>query len=337
MGYFDEAKSKRELAHHGILGQKWGVRRFQDYNGKRIGASKTTKKTTTKKKHEFKDKSKSISMRKDAVDAFVTSVVTTAALTPVNAITISSGFIIPHAIAAQAISTIAIGVTGYKLAKGDIDTAVANKKEKKFKEERDKAPVDKKTGFHKKTKEMTPEEDMERVNPGFKNWDENTKNNCVLCTMSYELRRRGYDVQAKKATSGYNGNELVKDWYPGAKPKQSKGSLTQDDLTELWKKGAPLSIDKASQKEMISNTMDEIRSQKDGARGQLCVRWDGATSGHSIAYANEGGKVVIYDTQANKRYEDKAVEKYLKQTSQVTVTRLDNCKINEKLIKEVAE
>ena len=27
------------LAHHGILGQKWGVRRFQDYDGKRIGAS----------------------------------------------------------------------------------------------------------------------------------------------------------------------------------------------------------------------------------------------------------------------------------------------------------
>lgn len=30
------------IAHHGILGQKWGVRRFQDYNGKRIGPKEPT-------------------------------------------------------------------------------------------------------------------------------------------------------------------------------------------------------------------------------------------------------------------------------------------------------
>lgn len=30
-----------ELYHHGIKGQKWGVRRFQDYDGKSIGGSST--------------------------------------------------------------------------------------------------------------------------------------------------------------------------------------------------------------------------------------------------------------------------------------------------------
>lgn len=42
MGYFTffgEDKSKR-LSHHGIKGQKWGVRRFQNYDGTRIKEGK---------------------------------------------------------------------------------------------------------------------------------------------------------------------------------------------------------------------------------------------------------------------------------------------------------
>lgn len=334
MGWYDQAKQNKSLSHHGILGQKWGVRRFQNYDGTLTAAGRNRLVNKTNKKHNFTNKNNiSISRRDDAVKNVVAtwgytafSAAMGAPLGPIGAAVMSIG---------GGGLPLAIGTTA-ALVKGDIDASKANKKEKKFAEERAQNPIDKKTGFHKKTSEMSSDEDMERVNPAYKNWDENTKNNCVLCTMSMELRRRGYDVQANKATSGYNGIELVKDWFPGAKNKESSGSMSDNEVKERLRKGLPPKISKDKQKEMIANTVSEIQNQKDGARGQICVTWDGTFSGHSIAYANEGGKVVIYDTQANKKYEGEAAEKYLKRCSQVTVTRLDNCDINLKYIKEVA-
>jgi hypothetical protein len=333
------------LEHHGILGQKWGVRRFQNYDGSLTGAGKNRVASKRVKGHQFDDKSGiSHNRRSETVQSLITSIVSTAALTGVNAATLSVGFVIPHAIAATPIAAIATAYNAGKLISGDINTAKGKAKEKKFKEEREQNPIDKKTGFHKKTKEMSASEDMERINPNFKNWDENTKNNCVLCTMSMELRRRGYDVQAKPATSGYAGNALVKDWFLGAKPKVSDGSFTDDEirtrLKEAQKYGdaSMLKISKDRQKKMIESTISEVQKQPDGARGQITVKWDGSLSGHSIFYANEGGKMVIYDTQANERYEgDKAITKYLSRVSQVNVTRLDNTTLNTKYIKEVAE
>ena len=33
MGYYDQAIENKTLAHHGILGMKWGIRRFQNKDG----------------------------------------------------------------------------------------------------------------------------------------------------------------------------------------------------------------------------------------------------------------------------------------------------------------
>lgn len=338
MGYFDEAKEKQELAHHGILGQKWGVRRFQNKDGSLTAAGKARKKPSTKKpKHDFKDNSASQSMRKDYVKDVLSAYGLTAVGTAINAATVAGGFINPALFALTAASAVgSVGMTA-GLAVRDIQSAHANKKEKKFKEERESEPIDKATGFHKKTREMTPDEDMARVNPAFKNWDQNTKNNCMLCTMSYELRRRGYDVQAKKATDGYS-EDLVKDWFTGAKTKTSEGSLSNEEIfNSMFDFGGP-TIDYDRKEKMISNTIKELKSQKEGSRGAIGVTWDGTTAGHEVAYAIENGEPVIYDTQANEKYVGTTrVELYLDRTSQITVTRLDNCKLNTKYIKEVAE
>lgn len=342
MGWYDQAIANKQdyLEHHGVKGQRWGVRRYQNYDGTRIGAggksSKTTKPSNKKPKHNFKDTSKSQSERGEVYGMLGMSVVGLAMSTALNAAAFSVGYVSGRGILAELMT--AAGTVAYSgIAVGrEINNVKANAKEKKFAEERAQNPVDKKTGFHKKTKEMTPEEDMERVNPGFKNWDKNTKNNCALCTMTYELRRRGYDVQANKATEGYDIDTLVKDYYKGAKSKQSPGSLSDEAIVKYYDMNIPPRIDSNSQKAMIANAVHEVQSQKDGARGMMTCVWDGTASGHAFSYANEGGQLVIYDTQANKRYEGKKAESYLTKCSQINVTRLDNCQLNTKYIKEVA-
>lgn len=314
------------IAHHGILGQKWGVRRFQDKNGRLTAEGK-------KRKHNFKDYSES---NMETRDAYVTMAVLGALGTAANVgLTMSTGILLPK-LAALNVLGLTVGTVG--VTAGSINDAIANHKEKKFKKEREKNPIDKKTGFHKKTTEMTADEDMERVNPAFKNWDQNTKNNCTLCTMAYELRRRGYDVQARKATKGYDANDLVKDWYKNSKPKITEGSMSNQDIFDAIEKGEAPTIKKENQDRMIQNTLSTVKKQKDGARGQLAIVWDQSISGHSVSYAVEKGEMTIYDTQSNEKFVgDKACEKYLRKTSQVYVTRLDNCQINTKYIKEVAE
>lgn len=322
------------IAHHGILGQKWGVRRYQDKSGKLTAEGK-------KHKHEFEDKSQSNTLARDRVVEKLKSTATVggiglaAAVAAVAALPITGGgsaVAIPHSTLLAATGIVSSASNAVALISGDMNASAADKKEKKFQEEREKNPIDKKTGFHKKTTEMTPDEDMERVNPAFKNWDQNTKSNCVLCSMSFELRRRGYDVQANKATSGYDQNELTKDWFTGAKHTEAKGSIQDHELMHR-----NFILDKSRQKEMIDDTLSTIKAQKDGARGTLGIIWNGTASGHSIAYAVENGEVTIYDTQSNEKFKgDKAAEKYLKQTSRVDITRLDNCKLNTKYIKEVA-
>jgi hypothetical protein len=314
------------ISHHGILGQKWGVRRFQDKNGRLTAEGK-------KRKHVFEDHSESNMQDRDA---YVTMAVTGALGTAATVgMAMTTGLISPQLAGYSALG-LTIGTVG--VTAGSINDAIANHKEKKFKNEREKNPIDKKTGFHKKTREMTADEDMERVNPAFKNWDRNTKNNCTLCTMAYELRRRGYDVQARKATKGYDANDLVRDWYKDSKPKITEGSLSDQDLFDAVLRGRAPTIKKENQDRMIQDTLSTVKKQKDGARGQLAVIWDQSMSGHSMAYAVENGEMTIYDTQANEKYVgDKECEKYLRKTSQIYVTRLDNCQINTKYIKEVAE
>lgn len=194
-------------------------------------------------------------------------------------------------------------------------------------------PVDTKTGFKRKTKTMDRKADLAHVNPGFKNFDTNTKNNCMLCTTTYDLRRRGYDVTAKTATRGFYPEDVTR-WYPDAEVKTVKSEPIPvedfDDPEKYW------AGQKARAKKNADKLIKELEKQPEGARGNLMVTWAGATGGHSMVYEIIDGEVVILDGQSNKVYED-PYEILMKTDFDYTYARLDNVDINPEMIRRCSK
>lgn len=325
--------SQDYLEHHGIIGQKWGKRHGPPYplSGKVSAAVKrgdnpktkssgtvygdAKKKTTTKsrvkkaKVDHFKedDPDEEKYRKSQAVGSMVMSTLGLAAGVAINAAMISSGVINPVALVMPLASSIGIVAAAKELH----DASKANKLVEKLNKERAaNTKIDKKTGLKLKQQEMTREEDLKRVNPGYKNFQPNTKSNCMLCTTTYDIRRRGYDVTAQKAAVGY-GDDDIKKWYKNAKVKQVQST-------------GPASL--------IRNTKQELVAQGEGARGNLMVQWSGANSGHSMAYEIHDGKVVIYDAQSNEVI--KNPDKILSMSRAASYVRLDNLQPNWKEIKK---
>lgn len=199
--------------------------------------------------------------------------------------------------------------------------------------------VDKTTGFKRKTKQMSRQEDLNQVNPGFYNWNTNTKNNCMLCTTTYDLRRRGYDVTANKATHGFE-TEALTDWYPNAEIKTVKTEpipqIEGDYITlndEYWAEQPERA------KKNAENLLNELEKQPEGARGNLMVTWAGFSGGHSMAYEIVNGEVMILDGQSNTIYdsESEIMDLLSNCDGDLQYARLDNVDVNPEAIKRASK
>ncbi len=166
--------------------------------------------------------------------------------------------------------------------------------------------IDKKTGFHLKdpNKEYSDKDDISRINPGFAQArllaDKTTTNNCVYCTTAFELRKRGYDVRAKKADSGHGLDNLEVDALWKLKTPKKQFDVPRPDVFTKAKR--------ADRIKTYRDTIDWVKKQPD-QRGNLAVHW--GFSGHSMAYEIKGGKLTILDGQNGKIHSNG--EAYLKE------------------------
>ena len=165
-----------------------------------------------------------------------------------------------------------------------------------------------KQGHNVKRTEHTIESDLGKINPHYRE-SRMYNNNCGNCTLAYDARRRGMDVEAKGRDGMY-----VSDW------KKGWVGFEPSHLTATRKSKAQAEIEK------------QMLEWGEGTRASIFGVWDGRTFGHYFNAEVSGGKVRFIDGQSNK----KDVSEFFSRMkpSSIQYGRTDNLEINMKVFDE---
>lgn len=315
-----------ELYHHGIKGQKWGVRRFENEDGTLTPAGKERYgRTGEGRKHRDADearknkkalktngeiKSKKTHYSEDAQyfkdqgdkaikDAKIRGVAVTAlgvaALVGVGAyVATGQDFMsdddMAQLIATGVLSSFAGGMMLSSAHKAKMSRADIEKKAEKS-EFKSLADIPKATTDYAKNyfdnPDATGAELMKGVNPGYPNTGSTA--NCMLCTSAMIMRLKGYDVRANTSESGYE-SFAPEDWFDNCEVKRFRtGNLD---------------------KEAFINT---LKDQGEGSYGNLMVSWSPIVGGggHSILYTVKNNEVHFIDAQPSQEYSLDSIWAYI--------------------------
>jgi len=152
--------------------------------------------------------------------------------------------------------------------------------------------------FHKESKEYRDrfaemERDLMEVNQGGKEggWakDPARTTNCAYCSCAYELRRRGYDVEAKQDfKGGVSTEEIIYNMFEGGDKQAYVGFDNGNAMTN------------SAQVSDLANYI--VSTQGDGARGMIWGQYPDGQGGHCMAYEIVGDQMVIMDGQVGEAY-----------------------------------
>lgn len=167
------------------------------------------------------------------------------------------------------------------------------------------------------SKEMTHKEaDSGKVNPNYGK-GEPFKVNCQACVVAYEMRRRGYDVEALGQSKEF------RDHYWDVFKEPSTGRRREFTFIPAGNVG---------EKKKYAFLDGEVRS---GNRYFLYVLWKGCKSAHVVTISrNQNNELEIYDPQIDRSQVGKAaVTDYLKGTARrrysVAVIRSDDVEFDQ--------
>ena len=286
------------LEHHGIKGQKWGVRRFQNPDGSLTQAGR--ERYGTKSKYKV-----------DPSGDLLTLAVSILANKAYNAIV--------NKVTNEVNDAISKSVNRKEDQKRDewfdtnrhafdseysIDTYTDEEKQNeinRFDTDCKTRSIKTLTDAPKLSEPMDAAQSTKIVNknypqPGY-------TMNCTRCTNAMVLREKGYDVKASGSDHGWYSAIILPQMYKGAQTKN-------------FGKGATV-------KQVIS----KLESNGPGSYGDLSLQWR-QNGGHSIFWKiTNSGKLEFYDSQVGKKLSTGQAKKYLEKSylSASEYTRLDNC------------
>lgn len=122
-------------------------------------------------------------------------------------------------------------------------------------------------------------DDLRRVNPNFDPAHPAYGANCTHCVQAFEMRRRGYDLQATALPRDY--------WRFHGRPLSHIENVWGRSFTDSTHEGITHAFEKAGH----------------GARGIVYIRWDQrfGDGAHVFSVENINGKVVFVDAQSGSR------------------------------------
>lgn len=171
---------------------------------------------------------------------------------------------------------------------------------------------------------QSSDDHVDAINPKYKKTTYDYSMNCSFCTAAYDLRKRGYDVEANPISQveGYTIDDVCS-WYKGAK------SVSKTDVEFQYQKQMKDNPREAPNKaEMLTET---LKSNGEGARGHLALYWVGG-GGHDIIWEVENGEVVYRDCQTGESMKDL---EYLNYSYSYDYVRTDNLEPTEEVLRTV--